>query len=294
MADNAFVIVHQLDALDKIVALDSKTKGYWNLYLASKTNPKLENLVDVGKTKNPNYELILSLNPDLILFKGNKESADTLQSKTGIPIAVIQSKAGYDFSIYDVIGKLLGKEDRTKSVRNELESQKERIEKLLKDVPEDKKKSAYIVVQNSKNNLFRTLRNADSLTLASVKNVAVNAGKVDEWGFAEISKEELLNWNPDFIILDYPLSEKAINKSVLKNDETYNFLKAVNNEQIYHTHNFSSPKDYVYVITEAYYYAHIAYPEIVSEDEYKKVVNSIFEKTYGIKDFYEEWKTSLD
>ena len=71
MADNAFMVVHELGALNKIVAVDSKTKGYWDLYLASKTNPELASLPDVGKTKNPNYELILSLNPDLILLKGN-------------------------------------------------------------------------------------------------------------------------------------------------------------------------------------------------------------------------------
>ena len=83
MADNAFMIVKQLGAIENVVALDSKTKGYLDLYLTSKTNPELESLPDVGKTKNPNYELILSLNPDLILFKGNEESADIIQEKTG-------------------------------------------------------------------------------------------------------------------------------------------------------------------------------------------------------------------
>ena len=33
MADNAFQIVKELGSIEKVVGLDSKTKGYWDLYL---------------------------------------------------------------------------------------------------------------------------------------------------------------------------------------------------------------------------------------------------------------------
>lgn len=290
LADNSFQIVKELDAVDKVVGLDSKTKGYWNLYLMSKTNPELASLPDLGKTKSPNYEQIISLNPDLILLKGNKDAADFLQNKTGIPVAAIVSKSGYDFEIYSLIGKLLGKDKTAELVIKELKSQKENLESLLKSVLENEKKSAYIVIQNSKGNLFRTLKNADSLALANISNSAASASKVDEWGFAEVSKEEFLNWNPDFIFLDSPLSEKAISKKTLLDNDTYRFLSAVKNNQIFVTHSFSCPKDYVFVIAEAYYYAHIAYPEKLSEKEYRSAINSIFEKTYEIKNYYEEWE----
>lgn len=290
MADNAFQIVKELGAVDKVVGLDSKTKGYWDLYLISKTNPELKSLPDLGKSKNPNYEQILSLNPDLILLKGNKEAADILQSKTGIPVVAVVSKSGYDFKIYNLIGKLLGKEKNAKIVIDELQFQKEKLEKLLNEIPENERKSAYIVVQNSKGNLFRTLKKADSLALANIENVASAASKVDEWGFAEVSKEEFLNWKPDFIFLDEPLSEKSISKQNLLNDSTYKFSPAVRDNKIFITHSFSCPKDYVFVIAEAYYYARIAYPQLLSEEEYKSTINSIFDKTYGLKNYYEEWE----
>lgn len=292
MADNAFQIVKELGAVDKVVGLDSKTKGYWDLYLISETNPELKSLPDLGKTKNPNYEQILSLNPDLILLKGNKEAADILQAKTGVPVVAIVSKNGYDFEIYNLIGKLLGKEQNAKIVINELQSQKEKLEKILKDIHENEKKSAYIVVQNSKGSLFRTLKKADSLALANIENVASAASKVDEWGFAEVSKEEFLNWKPDFIFLDEPLSEKSISKQILLNDSTYKFSSAVRDNKIFVTHSFSCPKDYVFVVAEAYYYARIAYPQILSEEDYKSTINRIFDKAYGLKNYYEEWEKS--
>ncbi len=294
MADNSFAIVKQLNAIDKVIALDSKTKGYWNFYLMSKTNPELADLPDIGKTKNPNYEYIISLEPDLILFKGNKDAADSLQNKTGIPVASIISKQGYDFEIYNIIGKLLNKEKEAEKVIEELTAKKQFLESKLKIVSEFDRKSAYIVIQNSKKNLFKTQKNSLALDLASIVNVAANASKVDEWGFAEISKEEFINWNPDFIYIDYPSSEKSISKQVIIDDEAFRFVESVNQGNVFYTHSFSTPKDYAYVIAEAYYYARNAYPNIISEKDYKDAINDIFEKTYGIKDYYEDWKISLN
>ena len=294
MADNSFMVVKQLDAVNKIVGVDSKTKGYWDLYLVSKTNPELSILPDVGKTKSPNYEYIISLEPDLIFFKGNKDAADTLESKTGIPVAVIISKSGYDFEIYNVIGKLLGKENEAQKVINELCSQKKILEDKLYSIPDESKKSAYIVVQNSKNNPFKTQINSLSLELASVINVAATAGKIDEWGFAEISKEEFINMNPDIVYIDYPTSNNSISKMNIQKDEAFVFCEAVKKGNILFTHSFSAPKDYAFIVAEAYYYARNAYPDLLSEDEYKESINSIFEKTYGIKDYYADWEKSLN
>ena len=103
-----------------------------------------------------------------------------------------------------------------------------------------------------------------------------------------------MSLDPDFIILDIPTSESSITKQMLSADATYQFQNAIKDNKIYHTHSFSCPKDYVFVIAEAYYYAHIAYPDILLEKEYKNAINSLFGKTYGIKNYYEEWKASLD
>lgn len=294
MADNAFVVVKQLEALDKVIALDSKTKGYWNLYLMSKTDPEFVDLPDIGKTKNPNYEYIISLAPDLILLKGNKEAADTLQDKTGIPVAAIISKNGYDFEIYNVIGKLLNKEREVESIIKELTARKQFLETKLAVLSKSEKKSAYIVVQNSKNSLFKTQKNSMSLELASIINIAADVNKGDQWGFVEISKEEFINWTPDFIYIDIPTSNNSISKQAVIDNEVFQLVESINERNIFYTHSFSAPKDYVYVIAEAYYYARNAYPNIISESEYEEAVNSIFEKTYGIKNYYEDWKKSLN
>ena len=294
MADNALAVVKHLNAIDTVIALDSKTKGYLPISLLSETDPNLHNLPDVGKTKSPNYEYIISLAPDLILFKGNKDSADMLQEKTGVPVACILSNMGdYDFDLYAKIGKLLGKDSEAQTVTETLKKQKSSLENMLSALTENQKKSAYIVLQNSKNNLFKTQKTCNSLDLAGIANVSENANNVNEWGIAEISKEEFLHFAPDFIFLDLPTAESNIHKEDLQNDETFAFLKAVKENRIFHTHSFSLPKNYAYVIAEAYYYASLAYPEIVTEEVYKNAVNDIFRTAYGIENYYEEWKKSL-
>lgn len=293
MADNSLVVVKQLKAIDKVVALDSKTKGYLPLSILNTTNPELKELPDVGKTKSPNYEYIISLNPDLILFKGNKDSSDMLEEKTGIPVACIISTGDYDFDLYTKIGELLGKQKEAEQVVKMFKAKKEALEKITAAIPQEQISSAYIVVQNSKSNLFKTQKGSLSLELAGIKNVAANANKVDEWGFAEISKEEFLNYTPELVFLDKPSSPTEIQIADLQSDSIFSFLDAVKQNDIYLTHSFSLPKDYVYVIAEAYYYAHLAYPKYVTESVYKKAINTIFETAYSLENYYENWTETL-
>lgn len=293
MADNSLYILKQLGAIDKVIALDSKTKGYLKNSILAKTNPELLNIYDVGKSKSPNYEQIISLYPDLIIFKGNKESADIIQDKTNIPVIVVSSLNGYDFDLYNLIGKITGMNEEAKKVVDVLKSNKKNLEDKILKVPENEKKSAYIVVQNSKENHYKTIKNNQSLELACIKNVSSDANKVDEWGFAEISKEEIVKMTPDFVFIDYPLSEKSIKVKDICDDSNFKFMKAVKDQSIYLTHSFSTPKDYVFVISEAYYYANLAYPDFLDEKTYETSINQIFETTYGIKNYYEDWKKSL-
>ena len=260
----------------------------------NQTNPELNGLPDVGKTKSPNYEYIMQLSPDLILFKGNQKSADILAEKTGIPVACVLSLNGYDFNLYTFLGKLLGKEEQAAKIVGMLESKKSALEELVANLDDADKKSAYIVLQNSSNVLTKTQKNSQSMELSGMVNVAKDASNADEWGTAEISKEEILRWNIDYIFLDKPTSESSISKTLVKGDPTFQFLSAVKDDKIFYTHTFSLPKDYVYVIAEAYYYANTAYPHIVTDKIYASAINDMFEIGYGLKNYYEDWKKSLN
>lgn len=283
MADNALVVVKQIGGFENVIALDSKSKSYLRLSILSKTDPEAADLPDAGKTKSPNYEYLISLSPDLILFKGDRDSAHIIEEKTGVPVVCVKSLSGYDFNLYSFIGKLLGRDKKAASSIRLFESHKAHLEQKLSAIPECERKSAYIVLQNSKNNPYKTQKIAQSLDLAGIANAAANAQKFDEWGTAELSKEEILNLTPDLVFLDYPASASGITKDFISGDATFLFMDAVKQGKIYFTYSFTLPKDYIYVIAEAYYYANLAYPAVITEDEYESAVNALFEAAYGIK-----------
>ena len=110
---------------------------------------------------------------------------------------------------------------------------------------------------------------------------------------SEVNKEEFLRLNPEIIFLDSPSGNSSITKDEIYENDTFQFADAVKNQNVFHTHTFSLPKDYVYVVAEAFYYAHTAYPEIMTESIYSQAINEIFEVTYGIKAYYESWKKTL-
>ena len=93
-------------------------------------------------------------------------------------------------NLYAFIGKLLGKDEKAASLIRLFESHKSNLEQKLSTIPESSRKSAYIVLQNSRNNPYKTQKIAQSLDLAGIMNTAANAQKFDEWGTAELSKEE--------------------------------------------------------------------------------------------------------
>ena len=293
MADNALVVVKQLDSIQTVIALDSKTLTNFKFSILSTTDPSLADLPDVGSTKSPNYEFLVSITPDLVLLKGDKDAGDVLAEKTGIPTACVKSINGYDFNLYLFIGKLLGQDERAEFVVKQLEKHKEYLENKLSVLKNDEKKSAYLIIQNSGKNLYKTQKFCQAFELACLENVAKDATRFNEWGTVEFSKEEVLNITPDLVFLDYNSLSTSISKDTVYNDSIFSLLYAIKNKRLYYTHNFSLPKDYVYVVAEAYYYAHLAYPQIIDEVQYRSAINAIFEATYGIENYYEDWEKPL-
>jgi iron complex transport system substrate-binding protein len=294
MADSALCIVSQLDADDMIVALDTKTLAHSNNLVAFIKNPSLRNLPDVGKTKNPNYEAILSVNPDVVIAKVSAESADIMQRQLGIPVVCIRSIPEIDYDIYRFVGKIIGKEKKAEEVINFLSKKIAYLEEKVKLVEEDKK-TVYMALFTSNKNYVHTMPNVLSLSLAGGINVAAEIKNINEWGQCEVSKESILKWNPDFIFVDAPLNDNALFIDDLRKDPILEFLPAVeNNNCMYTFSSFELPKDHVGLIASAYYFANELYPELLSTDECDAKINEIYTKIYNLPNYYTNWKNRIN
>lgn len=295
MASQALVVLAQLKATDEIVGLDSRTLKYSSLFLPFKLYPNLEKVQDVGRNYNPNYEAILNVYPDVIILRGSKKDALLMEEKTKIPVIAVRFEEGYNYNIYHLLGSLCKKEKLANEVVSKIVEKKEELEKLIKKIPIKKRKKAYLMLQSTKKDFYQTVKNIQSFELAGVVNIATEKlPAISDWGSCVISKEEFILQNPQYIFLDYPISSISIQKENIFSDEVMKLVEATKSQQIYITHSFSLPKDYVYVVCEAYYYAHILYPHVVTEQIYKNAIDDVFFTIYGIESYYEYWTSSFN
>lgn len=115
---------------------------------------KLQQLPIIGQggpDSTPDAEKLVAVKPDVIFvtYLLDKTKADDLQAKTGIPVVVLSyGKIGtFEKDIYEsleVIGKIMGKEDRAQKLVEYIKNIQKDLDDRTKDIPDDKKPTVYI------------------------------------------------------------------------------------------------------------------------------------------------------
>ncbi|MDN5317134.1 MAG: iron complex transport system substrate-binding protein, partial [Thermoanaerobacterium sp.] len=96
-----------------------------------------------GPDSVPDAENLVQANPDVIFVASllDKSKADELQAKTGIPVVVLSyGKLGtFDEDVYtslNVIGKIMGKEDRAEKLVSQIKKIQEDLSYRTKEIPD--------------------------------------------------------------------------------------------------------------------------------------------------------------
>ncbi len=102
----------------------------------------------------------------------------------------------------EIIGKVVGKENRAEEVIKFMEDCKNELLDLTKDIPEEEKPSVYIgglSYKGGAHGIESTSGNSPVLNTIGAKNVADEIGKT---GSVMIDKEKLIEWDPDLLVID--------------------------------------------------------------------------------------------
>ena len=117
-------VLDGIDALYKIRSL-KKIKQPKVMFCSSLVDvDKIREALDGGADDyimKPFDEEIIKLAPDVIFVVSDYTQADELQAKTGIPVVAVASPGLFDGKMsasMDIIGQVLGKEDRPKKLMN--------------------------------------------------------------------------------------------------------------------------------------------------------------------------------
>ena len=209
-----------MDLDDRLVGIEAKAASRPIYALAA---PELLELPNVGSAKDFNLEGCIALEPDLVILPLKlRDAAETL-TQMGIPaICVNPENDELMAETVNMIAALTGAEKAAKKLLSH-------GEKALADLADDLSGAEAPTVYLGGNSAFLSTAGSAMYQHSLIENAgAINvAAEITDSYWAEVSYEQLLAWDPDYIVIvpgaDYTaadvLADSAVSGlSAVKND----------------------------------------------------------------------------
>jgi iron complex transport system substrate-binding protein len=212
-----------LGAQDMLVAVDSQSVKFAQF---DRLDPSYKDLPTVGFLNEINSEEILKVNPDFVLC-GATES--TQIENIGIPAVVIDP--GNDcLGSALVTGQAIGEEGKAKELISFYEDTVKMVEERTKDISEDQRQKIFFIHMDK----YTTIGNQPYILDMVSSAGGISVTKDLPGSYPKIETEQLLDWNPDVIIvMNGPLKEKSVTVDNILAESAYQGIAAVKNKRVY-------------------------------------------------------------
>ena len=260
---------------DKVTGIEAKASKRPIYKLAA---PEFLELPNVGTAKEFDLETCASLSPELVILPMKLKDAAQSLSELDIPVLLVnpESEAQLEQMI-ELVSTATNTKENADALLSYIDEKKEMLEKDLSGVDA---KSVYLAGNSS---LLSTagpaMYQSGLIELAGGKNAA---SEITDTYWAEISYEQLLAWDPSYIIL---ASDAEYTPEDVLNDENLKECTAVKNGNVY-----AIPGDIEALdspvpggILASIWLAGILHPDQVSTDTYTKEMNSFCRYVYRRK-----------
>lgn len=243
-------LITYLQSQDKIVAVDDmeKKRRKFDARPYALANPQFKQYPVFGEFRgHDNPEAIIGLSPQpQVIFKtfgAMGYDPVELQQKTGIPVVILEFgdlASGRDafFKSLKIAGEVLGKEARAKALIEYINTHISQLNQRTRDIPDSEKKSCYVggIAYKGPHGFQSTEPTYPPFEFINTKNVAAikTHGKIPRQ--SNISKEKLLQWDPEVLLLDLStlqLGEGSGGLHELKTDPVYQALSGVTKGSVF-------------------------------------------------------------
>ena len=257
-------------------------------------HPELKEKQEVGPTKGvvDNEKLLMS--GAEILFMGgatssNAEVANEIQEKTGVPVVMfyagnyVTDKEKIQDSIF-MIADIFGVEKRANDLIAYFDAVEDDLQKRVAGVSSDDTVYVAGISYNGVHGIDATDPTFYPFAVLSANNVAGEVASVSQTGYAQISKEKLLEWDPDFIFVDLSTLTAAEGGAIseMKNDPSYKELTAVKNSMVYTINPHTAMNvNHETTLANAYFIGKILYPEQFEDIDPVKKADEIYSFVVG-------------
>ncbi|OPY54593.1 MAG: iron-dicitrate transporter substrate-binding subunit [Methanosaeta sp. PtaU1.Bin112] len=284
-------VLAELGAVDNIVGRPEYVDKYADKLIPLQAHPEIKDIPSAGGYKTPNIEIMLSLKPDVIFAYGGSSAytdiADDIQYKTNIPVVCIHhsTDSGYKFDLnaFRLVGIVVGKEDRAEELIAYAEKEIAELSEKTSKIPESEKPRVYFFSAHEADFIENAVPCYGPIDVAGGINVA---RELPSCTVADISIEQIIDWNPDIILIHSFSKEPAISVEAVLSDPRLQSIKAVKTGKVYYTKGFYIGWDPASGIAESFYLAKLLHPEAFKDLDVEEKGNEILKQFYGADGLY--------
>jgi iron complex transport system substrate-binding protein len=269
-------MVYALGAQDTLAAVTSSNLKD-NFFTTLK--PDIVDLPVLSGQGGLNVEEVISINPDLVLLAGrNKELVDNLEGRGIKAFGVAAEDIDSVKDSMTQLGKAFGKEE----IAQEFVSYYDDTIKMIKDktanISDADKPIVYLSGSSFLSTSAQEMYQNDLIELVGGKNAAgeIKGGKID------ISPEQLIEWNPGFILAAQYTTE--VNLEEIQTDNRWQGIDAVANGNVFWFPSNLTPWDYpsAETILGIKWLAQKLHPEQFNDMDMTVEADEFYNKFYGI------------
>ena len=252
----------------------------------------------VGRSwETVNAELILSLKPDVVFASEATDFANTIQENTGIPVVCAGSGPTFEYTYkeIEIIGTVLEKEKEAENLISFMEEKIDSVRKITSEIPDSEKPKVYLSTRahvTGMGSFLRSLTRYEPLDIAGGINVAKDCVSIGTGYTVDVTKEQIIAWNPDIILVTrHSLKqEPVVPVEAVLSDPDLQTVNAVKNHKVYYVINMycagmPQHKNLVNVM----YLPKLFYPDKFEDLDLEKEGNEIYKAFLGVDELFIEF-----
>jgi iron complex transport system substrate-binding protein len=257
LAPSVLEIIDALGAMDLVIEVDNWSVGA--------SDPLAEGFEGAGDSFGPNIEMIIDLDPDILITTTGGPEEDYQRLKDlGIEVYRAISISGIE-GVYDEIaniGEIVGIESKAEEIADELKKGVDDIYGKVKDITDEEKPRVFY---ESWNDPLMSVGADTFINDIIEKSGGINIVAEDNiTGWPVYSVETLIDKNPDVIIA--PLS-LAADPTVITEESKFSSIKAVTSGSVYVVPDNPVSRPNHNVIKALEMFSKAIHPEIFGEFE---------------------------
>ncbi len=248
-------------------------------------------IVGTDSFGNTDYypEVIISVDPDVILCTYTEDIVKDIETKTNIPVIAVGQGTlfGEDYEqSLRILGEVCGVEERAEELIEYINATLADLNARTADIAEEDRPTVLSAAATFKgtHGIEGVRINDPVLDAINANNIAADS-TLGNATVVEIDREQILLWDPDYIFCDYG-GVALVQQDAAQNPDYYAQLSAYNNGHIYQYPSSTSYFSNVEIpLANCYFVGSIIYPEQFADIDIEAKANEICAFFLGVDDY---------